>query len=375
MQLRKLDSGQHGITRGLWEKVFPEDSKAFLDYYYFLKTRDNQIYVIEEEEAIRSMLQLNPYLLQIEAEQHLCNYIIAVATEESFRKRGYMGQLLRTSMQGMYAEKQPFTFLMPAAEAIYSPYDFRFIYAQNQYQEYGIEGSLLSEVKDAELGDASDIARFFFENFAGNFNVCAIRDAQYYQTMLFEQKSMGGGIKFLKHKERIVGCFAYAKEENIVEIKEPLFLPEYEADILKCICQVRLRGEKPAKVSGSLECGGGKSIPLIMARILHLETLLKSMKLKKGTSIDCSFAVLDSILIQNSKVWKLQDGEEDQRLQIKETEDSEGVLTIGALTSFLFGYKNIEEIRSEENVVIPERLGRELEKIQPLQRVFLNEIV
>ncbi len=37
MQLRKLDSSEHSRTRALWEKVFPEDSKAFLDYYYFIK--------------------------------------------------------------------------------------------------------------------------------------------------------------------------------------------------------------------------------------------------------------------------------------------------------------------------------------------------
>ena len=79
MQLRKLDSSEHSRTRALWEKVFPEDSKAFLDYYYFIKTRDNQIYVIEEDGAVRSMLQLNPYMMRIGGTQQLCNYIIALS--------------------------------------------------------------------------------------------------------------------------------------------------------------------------------------------------------------------------------------------------------------------------------------------------------
>ncbi|MGC4017939.1 MAG: GNAT family N-acetyltransferase [Muricomes sp.] len=77
---------------GLWEKVFAEDSKKFLDYYYFMKTRDNQIYVIEEDEAIRSMLHLNPYMLQVEEKEFRCHYIVAVATESEYRKRGYMGE-------------------------------------------------------------------------------------------------------------------------------------------------------------------------------------------------------------------------------------------------------------------------------------------
>ncbi|MGC4017938.1 MAG: hypothetical protein QM793_00985 [Muricomes sp.] len=40
-------------------------------------------------------------------------------------------------MKDMYDRKEPFTFLMPAAEAIYTPYDFRFTYKQNKEAVYG----------------------------------------------------------------------------------------------------------------------------------------------------------------------------------------------------------------------------------------------
>ena len=119
MIIRKLEQNEHGKTRELWEQVFPEDTKEFLDYYYFVKARDNQIYVIEEEGEIRSMLQLNPYEIRIENRVFPSFYIIAVATQKEYRGRGYMGALLRECMQEMYSKKVPFTFLMPAAEAIY----------------------------------------------------------------------------------------------------------------------------------------------------------------------------------------------------------------------------------------------------------------
>ena len=38
MIIRKLEQNEHGKTRELWEQVFPEDTKEFLDYYYFVKT-------------------------------------------------------------------------------------------------------------------------------------------------------------------------------------------------------------------------------------------------------------------------------------------------------------------------------------------------
>ena len=62
-------------------------------------------------------------------------------------------------------------------------------------------------------------------------------------------------------------------------------------------------------------------------------------------------------------------------LLIKETEDSEGVLTIAALTSLLFGYKSVEEAAEEQGVYLTERLMEELRKIKALKSVYLNEIV
>lgn len=47
--IRKLDRLEHAKTRALWETVFTEDPKKFLDYYYSVKTMENEIYVVEED--------------------------------------------------------------------------------------------------------------------------------------------------------------------------------------------------------------------------------------------------------------------------------------------------------------------------------------
>ena len=431
MEVRLLKQQEHGKTRLLWEKVFQEDSKAFLDYYYFFKTRENSVYVVEEDEEIRSMLHLNPFLIQVGEGQFDGRYIIAVATEESYRKRGYMGMLLRKAMQAMYQEKQPFTFLMPAAEAIYTPYDFRFVYDQNVWKytavekqekkslslpEAGISDVEISDIEnteveifDAGIGDGANLAAFFMEYFAERFQIYAVRDEQYYQTMLFEQQSENGGIAILKRSEKIVGCFLYGDEDGL-EIREPLYLKEYETKFWAAVGKMcEKHGQKEALVYagiseeekiGTVEFQ--KQKPTIMVRILHLESLLRLLKTKAGEQIDCSFAVLDSILTQNSRVWKLQsspigeiEGGEDTvkeadvakevekqrssdceaKIYVRETEDSEGVLSIAALTSLLFGYKSVEEVAEDPDVFLSERLMGELKKIQPLDKIYLNEIV
>ena len=34
MRIRRLETEEHGKTRALYEEIFTEDSKAFVDYYY-----------------------------------------------------------------------------------------------------------------------------------------------------------------------------------------------------------------------------------------------------------------------------------------------------------------------------------------------------
>ena len=87
------------------------------------------------------------------------------------------------------------------------------------------------------------------------------------------------------------------------------------------------------------------------------------MKVKPGMKIACSFAVIDPRLVKNSRVWRIETDGRSENLCVRETEDSEGVLPIAALTSLLFGYRTIEEIRKEEGVILTSHLERELKTV------------
>lgn len=114
-------------TRPIYETVFFEDTKKFVDYYYQYKIRDNEILVLEEDEKLVSMLHLNPYTMIVNGYEFQSNYIVAVATLKEYRHRGYMRMLLEKALCDMAERKMPFTFLMPASESIYAPFDFVWI--------------------------------------------------------------------------------------------------------------------------------------------------------------------------------------------------------------------------------------------------------
>ena len=47
-QIRYLKQWEKQRTRSMYEMMFPEDSKAFVDYYYQWKIEENEVIVMEE---------------------------------------------------------------------------------------------------------------------------------------------------------------------------------------------------------------------------------------------------------------------------------------------------------------------------------------
>lgn len=125
--LRYLFPEERRLSRPLYEAVFSEDSKQFVDYYYEYKIRDNEILSLWKDRNIVSMLHLNPYTIIVNGFEMKSNYIVAVATDRAHRHQGYMRMLLEKALQDMAAQRMPFTFLMPASESIYAPFDFVWI--------------------------------------------------------------------------------------------------------------------------------------------------------------------------------------------------------------------------------------------------------
>ena len=294
MILRKLEKQEYGRTRDLWEEVFKEDTKEFLDYYYSVKTLENEIYVIEEDNKIVSMLHLNPYQMRIGNKIYQTHYIVAVATHERYRKRGYMAKLLNYTMQIMQDRGEPFTFLMPAAEAIYKPFGFEFVYEQKRGNVTGKahekSGIIFAVAKEK---DCQEIAGFANE-FLKDYDVVTWRDASYYETLLAEQESENGGILLAKEGEKIVGVFCFAEsyvsdeehgesggldvQQSIkkrVEIREPLF--KQKSILEQAVYHLTSSKTEEVFCSGY----GSETKPMIMANVLQpeFENNLKNCKI------------------------------------------------------------------------------------------------
>lgn len=151
--IRYLSQEEKGRTRVLYETCFPEDSPAFVDYYYTNRILDNRILVLEQEgqtgqirpgkkEPERSspqvMIHLNPYRCSICGQEAEVSYLVAVATDQAARRQGKMSRVLEMALRDLAGEGKPFAFLIPANPRVYRSSGFAFIPTE-QYGQFGMQ--------------------------------------------------------------------------------------------------------------------------------------------------------------------------------------------------------------------------------------------
>ena len=141
----------------------------------------------------------------------------------------------------MYREGEPFTFIMPAAEAIYYPHGFRFVYRQRQI-DGKVKDGLAGEgtVRPATLSDCPALARFAEEVLSETEWVRAVRTEEYYRTLVKEQQSEGGRILVTECKGQIRGFVLYGYWEGKAELREPLVYQEKDWQSLAAVSYTHL---------------------------------------------------------------------------------------------------------------------------------------
>ena len=62
-----------------------------------------------------------------------------------------------------------------------------------------------------------------------------------------EQQSERGGVRHIRDSGKLAGFYAYATEDNL-EIREPLYLPGYEAAFLQSVRELAASAGKYPKI-------------------------------------------------------------------------------------------------------------------------------
>lgn len=340
--IRYLEQDEKGRCRKLWAEAFPEDSESFCRYYFEEKMKDNKVLVREEEGEIVAMLHRNPYSLYLRGQICPADYIVGVATKAAERHKGHMRSLLLAMFRDMYEERMPFTYLMPARESIYRPFDFRFIFDQPRWVlKYG------PEIGKTPCGDESlleDLAEWQNAWLKRQYEVFNLRDAAYLARMQMELESEDGGCCLIYDGDRFIGM---ESEWGLTE-REQRYL--YTGESYRSLASTK---------------------PAIMARIICLPEFAKHIRLAESCPEDevtVQIGVNDLFLPQNQGewLWKLtKTGSVMTQASRFIPKGKVAVFSIAEMTQWLFGYETPKQAEQ-----VP--YGNFFEM---LRGVFLDEVV
>lgn len=346
-------------ARKLYEEIFDEDSSAFVDYYFRVKAAENEIFVVEnEKQEILATLHLNPYKMMFCGEKVKTNYIVAVATRADCRHQGMMRSLLQASLQEMYRREETFTWLMPAAEAIYRPFGFRFIYEKNQmtvtadvlqraetdenwqiHSDQEVSGDIFCE--EAKKEDLAELACFAEKQLSKLAEVYTVHDIAYFEQRMQEVGCEGGSLILIRKEKEICGYFLALKKdreaweivvEDAVQKKAfPAVLHWFGASEEKCTFTAFPQiWEQYAQ---------SENVPAIMGRIVHLERFVCCLKIKKEQ--EWKIRLTDSLIPENNGYFIIKTGIEGGSLiRVENLSEKEKKMfcsmDIGQLTEELF---------------------------------------
>ncbi len=134
MNVRMSQNNDQLKIRKLWEEVFPEDSKEYLDFYFDIVMQENSVIVVESEltdaTEVVAMLHLNPYTVLHGTQQVKIYYVVAVATKKAYRRQGLMRKMLEYAQELSKKDNIDFLILLPEDERYYRPFEYEFVSKQ-----------------------------------------------------------------------------------------------------------------------------------------------------------------------------------------------------------------------------------------------------
>lgn len=354
----------------LWQECFG-DSGSYTDFYFEWVVPYNRIYILYKEGKLCSMLHLNPYTFEIWEVEVKADYIVGVATKAEERRKGYMGLLINEALDTMYKEDKPFTYLMPAAESIYYPYDFRSVYFQEDWmgkiKKYGqdIKGSTEAELVKLGMSDLEErriLTEFTEELLKKYHKYYILRSRKYYERLLSEMESGQGGIAVIKKNGIPVGYAAYMLEDGL-QIAECLYEPDFEKEVFQCLYQ-----EFSSHIR--VEADGFK--PSIMMRIVNLKVFLEGLTASEEVALIIE-AKDDRISYNNKRM--LLTLNEDGGCVVDSDERPHLYGDIGDLTRLFYGQLEDKETKAMIQGEKKEEVMKLLSKINLYKDVFINDVV
>lgn len=378
-------------VRALWDYCFEKQDEPFFQYYFTEYCgKDNMVIgafeKVGEEERLRSMVHINPYMLRLRGREELTPYLVGVATAPEARGQHAFGPLLQTAFDVLRSQNFAFVTLMPIFAGIYLPYEFSYCYYRHAYKlplsavDFGADDGLTVEREPLR----QELLAPLYARLTGAWNGVPVRTDFQWRKLLAVHKLEQVQCAAAYCRGQAAGYMLYKVEDgrfNIIEL-----LAESAAARRRLLRYAAMHqssakelhwlaepwdktylGFKNQSLTGSLQ-------PFMMARCIDARAALAKLEapqdLPQGSVV---LLLTDKLIDRNNHLLKLKTA--PGSLEAVSTLDAEEVtMDMGAFTQLYFGAFSASELweAGRLKAAAPEKLAL-LDKLLPKLRNYNNE--
>lgn len=184
-------------TRKLYEACFDEGKDDFINYYYDVIVKRNEMVVAKDGDEIASMIHLNPYEYNICGDIKKVHYLVAIATREDYRGRGLMGLCIKKAIEYLKGQNEPFCYLVPHSselELVYQRFGFETVakftldkFSNDEYDIYPHESDEYIELMKKEDYFLKFETQEYIDDLSSKVVMFNVLDKVHYDINLFKK--------------------------------------------------------------------------------------------------------------------------------------------------------------------------------------------
>ena len=388
----------------LWDYCFEKREEPFFKYYFGEYVGKNNMVIGgfekvgpadeegKQQEKLRTMVHVNPYMLRIRGQEQLAPYLVGVATAPEARGQHAFGPLLNTTFEVLRSEGFTFATLMPIYAGIYLPYEFAYCYYGLQYKMALADlGRELAKAPGKELAVErvaldKELLAPLYAKLTSQYNGVPLRTDFQWHKLLTVHALEGMQCAIVYRAGEACGYMFIYISEGCFTVHELL---TDGADARNRLLQYAAMHQSSAKEFSWLAPAWDKTYlgfadqslspqlrPVLTARGLAARKALGQLAVPEGAQAGSVVLLLtDKVLDRNNHLLKLT--VDAGAVAAKSTIDVEEVtMDMGAFTQLYFGAFSAKELweagRLRVNAGAEAKLAL-LDSLLPKRRNFINE--
>ena len=380
--IRRLEPGETGAVRRMWEESFPEGGPRFTNWYFSrVYQRERTLGMFDGEELL-SNLQMIPYPISLRDKPVLADTLSGVATGTKHRNKGYARALMAEALRDMAHRGVGFTFLYPFSHGFYERLGWATCSEALETLRPAAElpdappvGGRVETVRQPAVSVLSGI----YDTYMGGRNCRCLREERHWTRRVEETEANGGFILIAYFGDRPAAYAMCEERPDPIELTELAYTrPEAVTAILAAL---KPRGRAvlwtaPADDRARLLPGPWKDRVRLQPHVMFRVTSVKLAFEHAAPAFEGSFVIEvtgDNMAPENNGVYRVT--ARDGVARAERTDDApEFSCDIGTLARVLTGFADAGEAVGAGLVSGRPEISEMVNRMYPKRMNFLFEL-